>query len=1204
MKENAAAEGTPAHGVLNDLFLPDPREDPATTHEPELPTVSAADLPDDEAARNAEEDVLPPVERGESPKAATPAPLAIGWHPPLNGPLVEEAATTSVAENTDMLDENAHKYVGLTNQAMTCYLNSLIQSIYMTPEFRNIIFKIERKRSPRDIQFQLQKLFVQLQTSDKISLPTVDLTNSFGWENEGIYQHDVQELFRLMIEALEKKWANTEHKGCIENLYKGDIVDYVKCLKCKTMKRKNDMFLDLSLAVKSDGAFFPHKSLEESISAFIKPEVLDGNNKYRCDNCDSLEDAEKGLQITEFPYLLAVQLKRFGFDYNTFHRRWIHKDEPYECLLRRLCAEYPGIAVEDARLIRCNSNWAMIEEMPENKDEPPLCTPYRHQNQHTHIRFKLDVYVMIDTKDGADFYPFPTSGQGITTEVHICNLDTELVLAAKRVCVPADAKVGDLKTAFCAIAEVRESDPEHLRFLYDRYRDENHFPDLWEDDEVEIKTHSRYHRENLSIFVDVGSPETLAEDRAIADFKETKFCRAIERKKFGFQAPEYFRVALAPPNSRTGARSPVPSPFVQLQGEMKPILSDNSATSSSAASSCGPPADYDVCPPYDPTEPFEATAALPTNIPEPKSNSLSATSTYSSTPSGTMPTVPEPANTLDADQMEDLIRNSTAPPSSSTPPPPYGLPDEPPAIVPAEQTAHDPLSADVVQKFFPTEVPHDPYVKPLLEPMDFSGMNGYQRLNDEDSDLADLPSALERDGDADSLCCHSNTPKETSPNVSDEEGAEEHFRRNEDMKYNLKGLVSPFSPKDGDDQYERPRTPSLARRIQQKMDAHKLEPQEEYQSIFPQRPPPLAKEEDDVFGNEEASRPAHYEVAVLQTGYEDETKYVRLLLDSRQTVGELQKWMADYLGLKESNVAFEKQYKEDSIPFPVNAATMTTLRECFSDIYKVIVKLQVTAREDENVINIHMYHPQEPNVDKWPVLFRLAIAAECEVSALLSKCQALLLTVYNETYPLEQLRLRKVTSEGCILYRNDETITASRSYYPHETYFLQVIDSLVCSPELLKKPDSRLCSVMARRWCPSKFEVLPMIELFVEESESFGESLRAALSARSGIPPERLAISEFLPESNERDVRFPYTRPVLELLDKKLAFSQEFDKVAAQNGKLVYFKDVEEAEKTATDEERRYIRNKDQREAQLSMTNTYRRVERPLRIQVASESEP
>lgn len=229
------------------------------------------------------------------------------------------------------LDENGHRYVGLINQAMTCYLNSLVQSLYMTPEFRNAIYKWEYRsggkssvlgeREARSIPYQIQKLFLLLQTSDLGSLETKDLTASFGWSsNEAYDQHDVQELCRLMFDALELKWKGTQNEKLIQNLYRGKMQDFVKCLKCGRESLRSDVFLDLPLAVKHFGAVEAFRSVEEALQAFVSPELLDGSNQYFCEKCNSKQDAHKGLRVTEFPYLLTIQLKRFDFDYNTMHR--------------------------------------------------------------------------------------------------------------------------------------------------------------------------------------------------------------------------------------------------------------------------------------------------------------------------------------------------------------------------------------------------------------------------------------------------------------------------------------------------------------------------------------------------------------------------------------------------------------------------------------------------------------------------------------------------------------------------------------------------------------------------------------------------------------------------------------------------------------------------------------------------------------------
>lgn len=61
----------------------------------------------------------------------------------------------------------SHNYTGLVNQAMTCYLNSLLQALFMTPEFRNALYRWEfdNDKEDKNIPYQLQKLFLNLQVS-------------------------------------------------------------------------------------------------------------------------------------------------------------------------------------------------------------------------------------------------------------------------------------------------------------------------------------------------------------------------------------------------------------------------------------------------------------------------------------------------------------------------------------------------------------------------------------------------------------------------------------------------------------------------------------------------------------------------------------------------------------------------------------------------------------------------------------------------------------------------------------------------------------------------------------------------------------------------------------------------------------------------------------------------------------------------------
>ncbi|XP_059471100.1 ubiquitin carboxyl-terminal hydrolase 47-like isoform X2 [Neocloeon triangulifer] len=237
----------------------------------------------------------------------------------------EEFATHSVLP-APAIETFEKKYVGLVNQAMTCYLNSLLQSLFMTPEFRNALYKWEfdgtdEESRRKSIPFQLQRLFLKLQTSSKTAVETTDLTRSFGWDSSDSWtQHDVQELCRVMFDALEHKFRKTEQADLINRLYQGKMIDYVKCMECGKENIREDTFLDIPLPIRPFGKETAYGSVEDALNGFIEPETLDGNNQYACENCNKKCDAKKGLKFVKIPYLLTLHLMRFDFDYNSLHR--------------------------------------------------------------------------------------------------------------------------------------------------------------------------------------------------------------------------------------------------------------------------------------------------------------------------------------------------------------------------------------------------------------------------------------------------------------------------------------------------------------------------------------------------------------------------------------------------------------------------------------------------------------------------------------------------------------------------------------------------------------------------------------------------------------------------------------------------------------------------------------------------------------------
>ena len=52
--------------------------------------------------------------------------------------------TKNIFCNYNCIDRGKQRLIGIKNQGATCYLNSLIQTLYLTPEFRDSLFNLGR----------------------------------------------------------------------------------------------------------------------------------------------------------------------------------------------------------------------------------------------------------------------------------------------------------------------------------------------------------------------------------------------------------------------------------------------------------------------------------------------------------------------------------------------------------------------------------------------------------------------------------------------------------------------------------------------------------------------------------------------------------------------------------------------------------------------------------------------------------------------------------------------------------------------------------------------------------------------------------------------------------------------------------------------------------------------------------------------------
>ncbi len=93
----------------------------------------------------------------------------------------------------------------------------------------------------------------------------------------------------------------------LHELFEGTLTSETRCLTCENTSQRDEPFLDLSVDLEQ------HSSVTACLRRFSEEEMLCERNKFHCDNCGGLQEAEKRMKIKRLPKILALHLKRFKY---------------------------------------------------------------------------------------------------------------------------------------------------------------------------------------------------------------------------------------------------------------------------------------------------------------------------------------------------------------------------------------------------------------------------------------------------------------------------------------------------------------------------------------------------------------------------------------------------------------------------------------------------------------------------------------------------------------------------------------------------------------------------------------------------------------------------------------------------------------------------------------------------------------------------